>query len=74
MEGKQEQKIFEKLQSIEIANAVTHEKLTTMSSNMVEEKKTLKTIEGRVDVHDKIVGALVIVVAIFGTLLKLKMI
>lgn len=81
MESNQFDKLIEAIKNIEISQAVLYEKLTQMDHRLDRTNKRLdvansefEDIKKRVDRHDKIVGALVIVVAILGTMLKFKLI
>jgi len=69
-----QEKIIDKLQKIEIAIAVTHEKISNLSKLEGANKETLEKIESRVDRHDKIVGAIAIAVSILAVLVKFKII
>ena len=76
-----EDKILEGLKNIEITQAVTNEKLKSIYDRLHRTNERLdhanmefEKIEKRVDFHDKIVGAIVIVVGILGVLIKFKLI
>ena len=81
MDDKKYDKILEGITKIEISQAVTHEKLTNMDNRLDRTNKRLdhandafEKIEKRVDFHDKVVGAIVLAVAILGVLVKYKII
>lgn len=81
MEDAKYDKILEGIKKIEITQAVTHEKLSNMAKQLDQSNKRLdaaniayEKIESRVDVHDKIVGAIALCVIILGTLVKYKVI
>lgn len=81
MEQKQFEKLLDAIKNVEISQAVLYEKLTQMDHRLDRTNKRLdmansefEEIKKRVDRHDKIVGAIVIVVAILGTALKFKLI
>lgn len=67
-------KVFDKLQKIEVAQAVIIEKLSTLAEEVHKDNMEYTTIKKRVDNHDKIVGAIVLVVTMLGTLVKFKLI
>lgn len=76
-----EDKILEGIKQIEITQAVTHEKLSNIYERLDRTNKRLdnansdyEKIEKRMDRHDKIVGGVVIAVAILVTLVRLKLI
>lgn len=68
------EKILDKLQALEVSIAVMDEKITQLTKSENNSVIQYKEIEKRVDRHDKIVGALIIVVAIFTTMVKFKLI
>ena len=68
------EKILEKLQTIEIAQAVTNEKLSNMNTQLSTTSDSLDSIEKRVDTHDKMVAGVIIAVTILGLLVKFKLI
>ena len=74
-------KILEGIKQIEITQAVTHEKLKNIYDRLDRTNKRLDTantqfedIEKRVDMHDKIVGAIAIAFTILLALVKFKII
>lgn len=66
--------VVEKLQEIQISNAVTHEKLEQANLKLMELSVELHKQRSRIDKHDKIAGAMVIAVAMLGALVKFKVI
>lgn len=81
MEDRKYDKILEGIQELKITQAVTHEKLSNMSKKLEETNmrlnsanKVYEKLEKRVDVHDKIAGAIALAVVILGTLVKFKVI
>ena len=69
-----EDRILDKLQKIEISIAVTHEKLSTITKRLDNASNELVAIEKRVDRHDKMVGAVIMAVAILAVLVRFKLI
>lgn len=74
-----EDKILEGLKSIEITQAVTNEKLRSIYERLDTTNRRLdhantefEKIEKRVDLHDKVVGGVVIAFGILTTLIKFK--
>jgi len=81
MEDKHYEKILEGIKKIEITQAVTQEKLSNIkvqlekaNDRLDNANTTYELLEKRVDVHDKIVGAIALSVVILGTLIKYKII
>lgn len=72
MDKQQGDKILEKLGQIEIKQAVTHEKLTTVTDRLNKGDKEYNELEKRVDKHDVVVGGVVIAMTILGALVKFK--
>lgn len=63
--------ILDKLQKIEIQNAVTHERLKDVRTEVKEQQNEISALTRRVDKHDKIVGAITIFVVILTTVFGL---
>ena len=64
--------ILDTLKQIEIKQAVTHEKLTTVNTRLNKSDAELESIEKRVDKHDVYVGGVIIAIAILGALVRFK--
>ncbi len=67
-------KVLDKLQKIEIAMAVTHERLDNMKVAVEQYDEELEKLGKKVEVHDKIVGGIIIAVSILATMVKFKLI
>jgi uncharacterized coiled-coil DUF342 family protein len=62
--------LFDEVNEIKISNTEIHTKLDSLSNKMDGLGKEHKEQRKKLDLHDKIVGALVISVSIFGVLWK----
>lgn len=81
MEDKKYDKIIDGLKAIEITQAVTQEKLSNIEKQIEKTNRrldhaneTYEVLEKRVDIHDKIVGAIALAVGILGVLIRYKII
>ena len=81
MDTKQFQRILDEIKKIEISQAVITEKLNSMDARLDRTNKRLDhankdfdEIKKRVDRLDRIAGAIVIAIAMLGTLIKFKII
>ncbi len=79
MEDKKYEKILEGIKQIEINQAVTNEKISNMNVHVKSTNKRLdgandayEKLEKRVDIHDKVVGAVTLTFGILIALLKFK--
>lgn len=66
--------ILNSLKQIEIKQAVTHEKLRSVTERLNKNDKEYEDIEKRVDNHDKIVGGIIIAITILSAMFKFKII
>jgi len=80
MEDEKYERIMDGIKNLEIGQAVTNEKMDNMGKYLKKTNSRLdhandvyEKLEKRVDVHDKVVGAVSLAVLILGTLIRYKL-
>jgi len=74
MEDKKYNDIMTGIHKLDTGQAVQQAKMEHISETLAKSVENYEKLEVRVDVHDKIVGAISIAVIILGTLIKYRVI